>query len=127
MDPLDPMEQTLQQVLEPEFQEQLKHHEELMNLVTEFSRHPEKIAGIVQTLPFRLDPSESPSRYIIAEAIRYVIPLYGDNRSTFHTVCTTGLPEALLGVATDPLIYLWHDESSRFYHPKLGVSRSLSP
>lgn len=92
----------------------------MADFISELSRRPETIASIFRTT---LESStECHSRYDIAKALRYVIPLGGRERSTFHAVCTTGLPDVLLDAALDPLNYQWHDESSSFYHPKLGVS-----
>lgn len=135
-------EQRPEQTLNPEEEEEEEEHKEeededeeedeerahqtaLAELISHFSRFPQEIASAVIFLPHEELGSHNYSRYLVAEALRNVIPLCMENRQMLHTICTTGLPEVLLDiVALDPFVYAWHDKSSRDYHPKLGVSVS---
>ena len=99
----------------------------LLEKTTEqYAKTPEKIAEMVKTVHPDLS---SPLRYVYARAFEEV--LTGRERdkptpATYDTVCRTGLIGTLLEIALDPRLYMFHDPTSSYYHPQLGVSlRSL--
>lgn len=112
------------QVEGPETHEEMEYQKLRRRLIEEYGRAPQVMADAIRTA--HQNQSGNLSRYVVAEAIRNVL-LYRTRTtmSTFRTACTTGLPEALLSVAYDPSLYMWHDEDSELYHPRLGVSRLI--
>lgn len=93
-------------------------------ITQEYARAPEKIAATLRVLH---QDSTRCARYVYAKAFEEI--LSGGKRTpgpTFHTACTTGLVEVLVEIALDPRIYVWHDPTSSYYHPQLGVSSIFS-
>lgn len=105
---------------------QLKEDYDLLleKITEQYAKTPEEIAETVKTLHPDLS---SPLRYVYARAFEEVLTgLSKTPRATYDTVCRTGLIGTLLEIALDPRLYMFHDPTSSYYHPQLGVSlRSL--
>ena len=110
----------------PQTRQETEHQRLVRQLTQEYRRDPQKAATAIRQV--HQCPNSMPSsRYAIAEAIRLsLLDSEPTSAATLHMACMADLPEVLLAIVMDPRVYMWHDEASSFYHPRLGVS-SYSP